>query len=129
MVDLNTVKRAVVHNLQHYLINPVVRRAPVTMIETVGRQSGLPRRTVVGGERDGSTFWLVSEHGRHSDYVKNITAHPGVRMRIGGQWHTGTARLLPDDDPIARLRAQGSYNSRAVRLLGTDLLTIRIDLD
>ena len=85
--------------------------------------------TAVGGRVIDNAFWLVSEHGAHSDYVKNIQSNPAVRMRLGGGWRTGTAHLLPDDDAAARLRQLPSGNSAVVRLVGTDLLTIRIDLD
>ncbi|ETZ99551.1 hypothetical protein I547_5589 [Mycobacterium kansasii 824] len=50
-------------------------------------------------------------------------------MRIGGQWRTGTAHLLPEDDPRQRLRDLPRVNSAAVRAIGSDLLTIRVDLD
>jgi hypothetical protein len=50
---------------------------------------------------------------------------------------TGTtgANLLPDDDPRERQRwlakqlPNSAANARAVRLFGTQLLSIRIDLD
>jgi deazaflavin-dependent oxidoreductase (nitroreductase family) len=110
--------------------NPVLRRLPLqTVLETTGRVSGLPRTTPVGGRRIGDSFWLVSEFGERSQYVRNILADPRVRVRIRGRWHTGTARLLPDDDPVARLRTLPRFNSAAVRLIGTGLLTVRIDLD
>ncbi|MGW3119752.1 nitroreductase/quinone reductase family protein [Streptomyces sp. NPDC001107] len=110
--------------------NPVLRRLPLqTVLETTGRTSGLPRRTPVGGRRVGDSFWLVSEFGERSQYVRNIKADPRVRVRIRGRWHTGTAHLLPDDDPIARLRALRSLNSVAVRAIGAGLLTVRVDLE
>ncbi|MGW2637424.1 nitroreductase family deazaflavin-dependent oxidoreductase [Streptomyces sp. NPDC001348] len=113
---------------QRHLANPVTRRLPLqTLLETTGRVSGLPRRTPVGGRRVGDSFWLVSEFGERSQYVRNIQADPRVRVRIGGRWHHGTAHLLPDDDPVARLRALPRGNSAAVRMLGTQLLTIRVD--
>lgn len=109
--------------------NPVLRRLPLqTVLETTGRVSGLPRRTPVGGRRVGDSFWLVSEFGERSQYVRNIKADPRVRVRIRGRWHTGTAQLLPDDDPVARLRRLPRFNSLAVRAFGTDLLTVRVDL-
>jgi deazaflavin-dependent oxidoreductase (nitroreductase family) len=74
-------------------------------------------------------FWMVSEHGGHSHYVLNIKANPRVRVRIRGRWRTGTAHLLPDDDPIARLSQLPELNSAVVRMMGSDLLTIRVDLD
>jgi deazaflavin-dependent oxidoreductase (nitroreductase family) len=110
--------------------NPLMRRLPLqTVLETTGRTSGLPRRTPVGGRRVGDSFWLVSEFGERSQYVRNLKADPRVRVRLRGRWHTGTAHLLPDDDPIARLRALRTLNSVAVRAVGAGLLTVRVDLD
>ncbi|MFI1165794.1 nitroreductase/quinone reductase family protein [Streptomyces sp. NPDC020801] len=124
------LKHRVVTSFQRWVANPVTRRLPFqTVLETTGRTSGLPRRTPVGGRRVGGSFWLVSEFGERSQYVRNIQADPRVRVRIGGRWHTGTAHPLPDDDAVARLRALPRYNSAAVRALGTDLLTVRVDLD
>ncbi|ORB82575.1 nitroreductase [Mycobacterium kansasii] len=123
------VKRQVVHRFQRLVANPLGRQLPLTMLETIGRKSGQPRRTAVGGKVIGNQFWMVSEHGEHSDYVYNIKANPAVRVRIGGQWRSGTAHLLPDDDPRQRLRDLPRVNGAAVRAIGTDLLTIRIDLD
>jgi deazaflavin-dependent oxidoreductase (nitroreductase family) len=99
------------------------------MLETIGRKSGQPRRTAIGGRVIGKQFWMVSEHGGHSDYVRNIRANPAVRVRIRGRWHAGTAHLLPDDDARERLRNLPGVNSALVRLAGSDLLTIRVDLD
>jgi hypothetical protein len=61
--------------------------------------------------------------------VLNIKANPKVRVRVHGRWRTGTAHLMPDDDAKARLRSLPGLNSAAVRLMGSDLLTIRVDLD
>lgn len=123
------LKRRIVTRFQRYLANPVNRRLPFqTLLETTGRSSGLPRRTPVGGRRVGDSFWLVSEFGTKSQYVRNIQADPAVRVRIAGRWHRGTARLLPEDDARARLRALPRFNSAAVRAFGTDLLTVRVDL-
>ncbi|MCX5169725.1 nitroreductase/quinone reductase family protein [Streptomyces antibioticus] len=117
-------------SFQRYVANPVLRRLPFhTVLETTGRVSGLPRRTPLGGRRVGDSFWLVSEFGERSQYVRNILADPRVRVRIRGRWYTGTAHPLPDDDPVARLRTLPRFNSTGVRALGTNLLTIRVDLD
>jgi deazaflavin-dependent oxidoreductase (nitroreductase family) len=110
-------------------LNALVRRLPGhTLLETTGRTSGLPRRTPVGGRRVGDAFWLVSEFGERSQYVRNIKADPRVRIRLHGHWHTGTAHLLPDDDPLTRLRTLPRMNSMAVRTMGAALLTVRVDL-
>lgn len=122
-------KHRVVTAFQRRVLNPVMRRMPLqTALETTGRVSGQPRRTPVGGRRVGDTFWLVSEYGLKSQYVRNMQADPAVRVRILGRWYEGTAHLLPDDDPRARLRTLPRFNSTAVRLVGTDLMTVRVDL-
>jgi deazaflavin-dependent oxidoreductase (nitroreductase family) len=111
-------------------LNALLRRLPSqTLLETTGRVSGLPRRTPVGGRRVGGSFWLVSEFGDRSQYVRNIRADPRVRVRLRGRWYPATAHLLPYDDPVARLRALPRFNSAAVRAFGAELLTIRVDLD
>jgi deazaflavin-dependent oxidoreductase (nitroreductase family) len=125
--------------VQKRIANPVVRgllergvRIPgYALLETTGRTSRLPRTTPVGNGLRGSTFWIVSEHGRRSAYVRNIEEHPRVRVRVAGRWRDGTAHVLPDDDPRERQRLLGPrawLNAASVRRLGTDLLTVRIDL-
>ena len=99
------------------------------LLETTGRKSGQPRHTPIGGRLEGGRFWLVSEFGERSQYVRNIIANPRVRLRLGGRWHSGTAHLLPEDDARARLASLPRMNSAAVLALGDNLLTIRIDLD
>jgi deazaflavin-dependent oxidoreductase (nitroreductase family) len=128
-MDVKALKRRIVHTAQRFAVNPVGRKLPVTMLETTGRKSGQPRLTAVGGRVVDDQFWMVSEHGEHSDYVRNIKADPKVRVRLGGQWRTGTAHLLPDDDAVARLSQLPGMNSAVVKLMGSELLTIRVDLD
>jgi deazaflavin-dependent oxidoreductase (nitroreductase family) len=127
-------RRRWISRFHRYLANPVARRTArflpgMALIETTGRISGLPRRTPVGGRLEGGSFWLVSDHGRHSQYVRNIEVDPRVRIQVRGRWHDATARLLDDDDAYKRLTLLPACNSAIVRRLGTDLLTLRIDLD
>jgi deazaflavin-dependent oxidoreductase (nitroreductase family) len=120
------------------LVNPVVRRLAerglvggvVALLETTGRKSGQPRATPVGNGLRGRTFWIVTEHGWASAYVKNIQANPRVRVKVGRRWLAGTAHILPDDDPYERMRVLGRRaNDATVRLVGTEHLVIRVDLD
>jgi deazaflavin-dependent oxidoreductase (nitroreductase family) len=124
-----SLKREVVHRVQRLVVNPVGRQLPVTMLETTGRKTGQKRHTAVGGRVIDNQFWMVAEHGEHADYVRNIKANPAVRVRVGGRWRSGTAHLLPGDDAVQRLRNLPRLNSAVVRLMGSDLLTIRVDLD
>jgi deazaflavin-dependent oxidoreductase (nitroreductase family) len=141
------MKHRIVHTLQKFLLNPPIKLAlamglPLpgyAILETIGRKTGKPRRTPVGDGRVGEQFWLVAEHGMTAGYVLNITHNPRVRLKLRDglrvRWHTGTAHLLSDDDPRERQRWLASHlpssagNARAVRLFGTQLLTVRIDLD
>ncbi|BBY20510.1 nitroreductase family deazaflavin-dependent oxidoreductase [Mycobacterium stomatepiae] len=129
MTGFGDRKRQVVHRIQRLVVNPVGRQLPVTMLETTGRKSGQPRHTPVGGRVVDDKFWMVSEHGEHSDYVRNIKANPSVRLRLGGKWRSGIAHLMPDDDAVRRLGDLPRLNSAVVRVMGSDLLTIRVDLD
>jgi deazaflavin-dependent oxidoreductase (nitroreductase family) len=116
--------------LQKWVANPLMRAVPIqTLLETTGRKSGQPRRTPLGGELVGTQFWFVSEFGGQSQYVRNIEANPRVRLRLRGKWRSGTAYLMPDDDPRARLRSLPRLNSFGVTTFGTNLLTVRIQLD
>jgi deazaflavin-dependent oxidoreductase (nitroreductase family) len=128
-------KRKVVRWVQRYLLNPptklVVRAGLVpgyVLVETTGRRSGRRRVTVVGMHVEGSTGWVVAEQGRHAGYVRNIEAHPDVRVCSGRRWRAARATVVADDDPEARLAQFGRSHSATVRRLGTDLLTVRFDL-
>jgi deazaflavin-dependent oxidoreductase (nitroreductase family) len=135
---VKALRRGAARFVANRLVNPVVRRAvdrglgsgSVALLETTGRKSGLPRRVPVGNGLRGSHFWIVTEHGRDADYVKNIERDPRVRVKVGRRWHEGTAHLLPDDDVAARFRfLRRPVNDTLVRVVGTEKLTIRVDLD
>jgi len=141
------MKRRIVHFAQKYFLNPPIKLLfalgivppGYALLESVGRKSGKPRRTPVGDGSVGQQFWLVAEHGRSAGYVRNIRQNPRVRVKFRegwrAHWHEGNAVILEQDDPRARQRWLGEQkprsagNSAAVRLFGTELLTIRIDLD
>ncbi|WP_330232676.1 nitroreductase family deazaflavin-dependent oxidoreductase [Nocardia sp. NBC_00508] len=130
MPNMRDIQHRVVTALQRRVGNPILRTVPSqTLLETTGRVSGQPRITPIGGRKFGNQFWLVSEFGERSQYIRNIKANNHVRLRLHGRWHTGTAHPLPDDDARTRLASLPRANSAAVRLVGTDLLTVRIDLD
>ena len=120
------------------LFNPLMRRLleaglvprGVALLETTGRRSGQPRRVPVGDGLRGSQFWIVAEHGRHADYVRNIERDPRVRVKVGRRWYTGTAHVLPDDDPHERMRRlRRPLNDAGLRAMASELLVVRVDLD
>jgi len=132
------VKRRVSKWVTAKLVNPIVRPLlerglfPQTqaLLETTGRRSGQLRRVPVGNGLRGTQFWIVTEHGWGADYVKNIQKDPRVRVKVGRRWYIGTAYILPDDDPLERLRwLRRPANDLLLRAVGTEQLTVRIDLD
>ena len=136
-------KRRLASGTARYVFNPIVRGLfrvglPVpgtAILETIGRKSGQPRRNPVTNGLDDGVFWIVAEHGRRASYVRNIEANPRIRLRVGRRWRNGAARIVPDDDPRERLRYIASrrpitrLNTATVRLMQTDLITIRVDLN
>jgi deazaflavin-dependent oxidoreductase (nitroreductase family) len=131
-------KRQVSKFITIRLVNPLVKAAAergialpgLVILETIGRKSGQPRRTPVGDYVQGDTAWIFTEHGRAAAYMRNIEANPRVRMKVGRRWRTGSAEVMPDDDARARQRRMpNKLNSAAVRAMGTELLTIRVDLE
>ena len=141
------LKGRLVRLFQKCVLNPPIRILlllgvlPVgyALLETTGRVSGKPRRTPVGNGLVGDTFWIVAEHGHRADYVRNLRADPRVRVNVRGRlrpvWREGIAHVLEGDDPHARQRDLSRWhplralNAMFVRVLGSELLTVRIDLD
>jgi deazaflavin-dependent oxidoreductase (nitroreductase family) len=132
------LKRRLSTALTVRVVNPLVRRLAerglagrsVALLETTGRKSGQKRVTPVGNGLRGDVFWIVTEHGFASAYVKNIQADPRVRVKVGRRWRAGSAHILPDDDPYERMKMlKRGVNDATVRLVGTEHLVIRVDLD
>ena len=135
---VRTVQRWTVNPLMRLLLRVGVNPLGLAILETRGRVSGRPRRTPVGNGRQGSTFWIIAEHGARAGYVRNIQGDPRVRVRLRVGWRyrwvPGIAEIVPDDDALARqrriirwhpLRALNAIN---VRVLGADLLSVRVKL-
>jgi deazaflavin-dependent oxidoreductase (nitroreductase family) len=132
----NSTKPRRGHLPQRLLLNPAARCLTHlgllrhhAVLETIGRRTGRARRTVVGIARQPeSVLWIVAEHGCQASYVRNLDADPNVRIRVGRRWQRGCARVVTDDDVDARLQLFTSQHAKAIRLFGTELATVRIDL-
>jgi hypothetical protein len=137
-------KRRLVVAFEKYVQNPPVKAAlraglPLPMfalLETTGRTSG-KRRHTPGHQRTARRPVLDRRRTRPAaQYVRNLEADPNVRVKSGGRWYAGRAHILDDDDPLVRARWMADSlgplhkaDSFAARLLGTQPLTIRIDLE
>jgi deazaflavin-dependent oxidoreductase (nitroreductase family) len=137
-MDATARKRQLSRFASVRLLNPLMRRLLEAglvprgwaLLETTGRRSGEPRRVPVGNGLRGEHFWIVAEHGRHANYVRNIEHDPRVRVKVRRTWLTGTAHLLPDDDPLERLRKlRRPLNDIGLRAMASEMLVVRVDLD
>lgn len=135
-----------VRTFQRFTVNPLMRMflavgvnpLGLAILETRGRRSGEARRTPVGNGKTGDDFWIIAEHGTRAAYVRNIQRDPQVRVRLRVGWRyrwvPGVAEILPDDDALARQRRiirwhpLRTLNAINVRVLGADLLTVRVRL-
>jgi deazaflavin-dependent oxidoreductase (nitroreductase family) len=114
------------------LFNPIARTlagiAPWwVVLETTGRRSGKPRRVPLArGPVDGSTAWLISVHGDHASFARNIAADPRVRLKLRGRWRDGEAELVPAEEEV--LRRFNAYARLGPRTLGIEPKLVRIVL-
>lgn len=97
------------------------------ILETTGRKSGKPRRVPLAlGPASEDTVWLIAVHGPHASFVKNLIAHPQVRIKIRRKWLAGRATLEPLDPE--RLREFNLYARTGPKTMGIDAAFVRIDL-
>jgi deazaflavin-dependent oxidoreductase (nitroreductase family) len=128
-------KRPVVNASVRMLMRVGLLRQGTALLETIGRKSGQPRSTPVTNGLSGDEFWIVTEHGGHAGYVRNIEANPKVRVKVGRRWRAGTAHFVPDVTPeealkrIAEQNPAARRNTETVRKIHTEMRVIRIDLD
>jgi deazaflavin-dependent oxidoreductase (nitroreductase family) len=107
-----TVNKIVLGSLRSGIRVPSVSSLTVIAVATVGRKSGKRRVTPMGYVRIGDDrLWVVSEHGRRSDWYRNSKAAGSVDVLVDRKWRPATVDVLPDEDPRAVL---GRFSSKAV---------------
>lgn len=130
------VGRAVVNPLVAAMDRIGIRSSLVVELETTGAKTGLPRRVPLTGRADETGLWVISQHGRRAGWAHNIAADPKVRVRVNGQWRTGTATFEPDDNVRARARSFGgdgkigqSAAALTMRAMESDPVSVRVTFD
>lgn len=109
----------------------------VCELETIGRQSGRPRRIEIWFAADPARdrIYLLSGGRDQAHWVRNIRRDGRVRVRIGRRWYDGVATEIeagPDDGLARRLLAakyQGWVSGGSLSAWARDSLPIAIDLD
>lgn len=97
------------------------------LLETRGRKTGTPRRTPLArGPVDGDVIWLISVHGRHATWVRNLEVTPEVRVKLSRRWRAGKATVHEYDETVAR--RFNLYGRSGPKTLGIDPALVRIQL-
>lgn len=109
---------------------------PVVVLETTGRKSGEPRRTMLTAPVvDGDTVVLVASYGgdsRDPQWYRNLCADPDVTIEMGGERREMRARTATAEEKAAlwpritkAYRGYAGYQRRTDRDIPVVLLTPR----
>ena len=85
----------------------------VILLTTIGRKTGLPRRTAVSAMRLGDRCIVFAGFaGVRADWYRNLLAHPEVVVRAGNQCWRATAHVVLDPAERRALMTQMAEYSR-----------------
>lgn len=104
-------------------------------LTTTGRRTGKEHTIEIWFALRDSRIYVLSGGGDRADWVKNLRKSPRVRLRIGTQTATATARVVragTKEDELARRLLDGKYQGwrEGKRLSGwaRTALPVAIDL-
>jgi len=105
----------------------------VLLLTTIGRKSGLPRRTPLQYEEYESVYYVASARGVKADWFCNVQANPRVEVQIHERCIQGLAEPIVDPERIAdflqlRLKRHPIFIGLLMRLEGLPLKYTRADL-
>ena len=86
------------------VVDPSLASESYCYLTTTGRVSGKLREIEIWFGLDGDTLYMLSGGRDRSNWVKNLTRDPEVRVRIRDQSLQGTARIVTDQEENARAR-------------------------
>lgn len=82
-------------------------------LTTIGRITGQTREIEIWFVESKGRFYILAEHFRETQWVKNIERNSRVRVRVGDREFEGTARVLdPERDREAWQTAQRLANEK-----------------
>ena len=82
-------------------------------LTTVGRVSGRPREIEIWFVESQGRFYVLAEHFRGAQWVKNIERNARVRVRVGDLQFEAAARVLdPERDRLSWRIAQRLSNEK-----------------
>ncbi len=112
-----------------------LRGAPVMLLTTIGRKSGLPRTVPVLYLVDGENLIIVASKAggpRHPVWYLNLEANPDVEVEIGREKRKMTSRRATDAEKaafwprlVAMYRDYDDYQARTERDIPVIILSPR----
>lgn len=130
-VAARSLNKAAVGVLRLGLPFPPYGPETALVMETFGRRTGRRRLTPMGCLDVGEgRLWVVAEHGRHADWVRNALAAGTVRIWRGGRSYRGRVQVLEGEDTGVVLERMGSkVHTLSVLAMAHDPKVIQITLD
>ena len=92
--------------------------APVALLTTTGRKTGLTRTTPLGFVHvpDTDTYFVSAGWYGKTDWYRNLRANPRVRVHHGRRTFACQARPISDDEAVPVIRRTVDRNPFALRL-------------
>jgi deazaflavin-dependent oxidoreductase (nitroreductase family) len=92
----------------------------VLLLTTIGRQSGLPRVTLLQFEEVDGEYYVASARGQKAGWFKNILANPNVHVQIREREFDAVAAPVTDPIRIADfIELRLKHHSVMIRLIMT----------
>ena len=73
-------------------------------LTTTGRKTGNPHKIEIWYVAHGDRYYLVAEHGKRSDWVRNIQQDARVTFRVANTTTTGAGRIIDHEAETALVR-------------------------
>jgi deazaflavin-dependent oxidoreductase (nitroreductase family) len=87
------------------------------VLETIGRKSGVTRRTPLAATRIGRYVIVATFRGEHSQWVRNLVVKPRTRYWAGGRPHASSAFVMHPGKRFREPKSLPAPLRRVVRFL------------
>ncbi len=79
-----------------YIVSSMLDQDEYLYLTTIGRVTGQPREIEIWFVESEGKFYILAEHHRQAQWVKNILRNPRVHVSVGANTFVATARVLDE---------------------------------
>jgi len=83
------------------------------LLTTTGRRTGLPRETLMPCTRSENQIIMISTYGWQSDWIRNLSKNPEVKVTCNGKVVSGRAEVIEDLDEKTRIVSEHPFAAAA----------------